>query len=293
MNDHETNSTRPSPVRTWPWALGLVSLLLHAVSILMLTPFDGRPRLGKPAGASPSVRIKLVEAAPRPLAVKSPTRPQTAGRRPRRPAAESPASASAPSTAGKSYEDLLPSGSWKGGDLPGDVMVPQGTNVGISPPTRAAIDEFSSRLDIPIFARTKGGPARAVAKVRRLPDGRFMLDYLDGDPLMRACLYVALIQRDNLEILARIMRAEERDEFLLTFAHSESLSVNLSRYVDDFLLADGRLTIARTTFQPVPHPGMALPDEHAKRAARRDRSQLDRLQDTPAFHAPLRRRLLP
>src|SRR5690606_22255567 len=111
----------------------------------------------------------------------------------------------------------------------------------------------------------------------------FSLDYLDGDPLLRACLYAVLVKQDNLDVLARLMRSEKRTEFLLTFEHEESLAVNLSRYLDDFRLGEGRLTVRRTTYQPMPSSGIPMPDEDQKRAERRDKAHLERLKELPAY----------
>lgn len=285
------------PDKFRPWRslalLGLFSLAIHLGTIFMLEAPPRRPTLGRPVGTTPAVKLKVIEKPKLEAKPKPPSRGSGRQGTAKSPTPTNSGVAAAPTAKPKSYTDLLPSGAWHGERVDQGTEVVPGTNVGVAPPTRAAIDEFSGRLDIPLFSRTKGSTeARAVAKIRRLPDGGFQLDYLDGEPLMRACLYVALIQPANLEILGRLMASEGKDEFLLTFTHTESLAINLSRYADDFSLADGRLTIRRTTFQPIPGSGMALPDEHAKRAKARDRANLERLKDTPAFHSPLRQRLL-
>jgi hypothetical protein len=284
--------SRRHPVRTLA-ILGALSLALHAATLMWLQPFaPKRATLGQPAGTTPAVKIRVVEA-PRATPVTSPSRPAAAPARPAARGNSRTAVTASTSAAPSTYTDLLPTGAWHAERIGNGTATSTGTNVGIAPKTKAAIDELSSRLDIPLFARTKGGTARAVAKLLLAPDGSFSLAYLDGDPLLRACLHAALSQKSNLDVLARLMRAEERTEFVISFVHEESIAANLSRSVDDFRLGDGRLTIARTTYQPLPTSGMPLPDAHQKRAERRDRAQLDRLMDSPAYHSPLRDRRLP
>ena len=280
------------PIRTLVY-LSILSMLFHAATLYWLHGMaDRRVTLGKPEGMSPTVKIKLVEpvkVAPVPSTTYQGKPASTGARKAARPAA---APATTSPAAPRTYSDLLPTGAWQAEQMDKDAAPVAGVNVGVAPAARAAIDEFSSRLDIPLFSRTKGGKSRAVAKILLQPDKTFMLDYLDGDPLLRACLYAALIKPANLEVLRRMMAVEAKTEFVISFTHEESSAVNLSRYLDDFRLADGRLSISRTTYQPMPTSGMPLPDEDARRAIARDKASLDRLKELPAYQSPLRHRLL-
>lgn len=281
------------PVRTLVW-LGLLSLICHALTIYWLRgPASNRAHLGKPAGISPTVKIKItqrVKVAPVASTSRSAPAARTGARH--QPSAAAPKAGAVAAAGPQTYSDLLPSGAWQAEQMGKDITPTAGTNVGVAPAARAAIDELSSRLDIPLLARAKGGKSRAVAKVILGADQIFILGYLDGDPLLRACLYAALTKPANLAVLKRMMEAEGKSEFVVAFAHEASSAINLSRYVDNFLLADGKLSISRTTFQPLPTAGIALPDADQKRAEARDRMHLQRLRDSPAYQSPLRQRSL-
>lgn len=152
---------------------------------------------------------------------------------------------------------------------------------------RITSDEISGKLDIPLVFRKKNGATKAVAKVVQT-GARFIFEYVDGDPYMRAVLYEALRTLDGQEQVMRLFASMKSPEVVIVLKLTVVQGgAPTGETFEDFAVDGHKLTISKTTVLGMTS-GFYLPDSEAKRAKRRDEAHLERIKMSPAFTSPLR-----
>jgi hypothetical protein len=284
-----------------PWVFLGVSLALHAALALWtrrawhLVP-DLVPR-GQPPR---SVRVTLREKpkpAPKPAAAElaAPASP-----RPRPPAAQPRQKPPAPAPGGLTSEALLPDASWSFAE-DGEAGSTSGTKPGTAPPSSAvqgAGSEVAGKLDIPLFLREVSGNAKAGARLVRDEGAAagWRFDWVDGDPYLRAVLFEALRAQKNQRVVLDLLTSWERTDVTIRLKQRTVVAHETTdKFREDLTFGVGTIEVTRTVFTGPSVArygggGIPLPDEEAKRAKRRDRGQLRRLEESPAFNAPIRDR---
>ncbi len=191
------------------------------------------------------------------------------------------------------YEDFLPGAAWhggEGGDEFGD-GAPGGGGGAMPPGLKAETDVFSGKLDVPLVFRAKTATAKAVAKIVRGPDGKYLFEYVDGEPVLRAVLFEAMRSQDGFKQILRLMAQLETAELVVVLRQEVVQGGGFTgETFENYAIEGTKLTIAKTHVLGVPHRGFSLPDAEAERAVARDAAQFERLKSSPAYQGPVRNR---
>jgi hypothetical protein len=193
----------------------------------------------------------------------------------------------------------------------GTVVVPQGNPYVANVATQQAGDILVDAFDIPLFMRQNQVAGKAFAKIARHKDRSLTAIFIDGNPVLRAVLYEALLDQRNRATVHRFFDGFGQQVITIRLrfkttnrgghSHNTQVSytesgVSIIRY---FSKGNPDLEMGQAGTSPtgdpavvIPITGIPLPDEEAKRAIRRDRTILKRLRMSPAHIAPIRNRPL-
>ncbi|RYZ57690.1 MAG: hypothetical protein EOP07_09235 [Proteobacteria bacterium] len=149
-------------------------------------------------------------------------------------------------------------------------------------------------FDIPLFLRENAESASASMELEPLSKNSVRLILLKGDPFLRAVIWEQLKNPKATQSLFRIAGAmgEKILKVSLSYSSQYASTTNLNRFAEDIKLRKARVSIVLTfnkdrDFGPQ-MGGMALPDEHAKLAKKRDRLATSALTESKAFQRVIR-----
>lgn len=149
---------------------------------------------------------------------------------------------------------------------------------------------LAALFDLPLALRQQKRELRAHAAISQRA-GELRLEYLDGEPILRAVIYEALQNPKAQQVLRRA----------LALLDGRRLRIEISTRPEERLQADGEssffwrganLILLKTPPPPSGGGGIALPDRAAEAAKAWDRQALLRLQDSLAYRKPLRQKTL-
>lgn len=243
----------------------------------------------KVAPRSATPKAKAVKTAKAPPAVKAPDTQQT------------PDGVVVPDLSAKladgslRYGDLFPGAVEqidKGESGHGDGAGPASTHAQI------AAEQLAGKVDVPLIYRQKNPEAKAVAMLKRRPQGDWLFASVDGDPHLRAVLYESLSEPRNegavQDLFARV--GPQVTIVLLQRAingrggASETIQLRGARLTIEKRFTGTGVSMAAPADGVSALMSMTIPDEEAERARRRDRSALAALERSPAYHSPIRNR---
>lgn len=276
----------------------LIALFLHAILLFL-------PELWAPAWKATRnvrkprpVKVRITTTPAKLAPTSAPTRPAGASRPtaatkdPGSPApSPSPPRPSGPKIA--RYEDYLPGAAWHGGEGESETGdgAPGGGGGAMPPGLKAETDVFSGKLDVPLVFRAKTASAKAVAKIVRGSDGKYLFEYVDGEPVLRAVLFEAMRSKDGFAQLLRLMAQLETAELVVVLRQEVVQGGGFTgETFENYAIEGTKLTIAKTHVLGVPHGGISLPDAEAERAVARDAAHFERLKSSPAYQGPVRNR---
>ncbi len=275
------------------------SLLCHALIGIILTV---SPKAEKTNEIRPIRILAVTRSAPptppskQPSEELSPKKTTTVHRGTRKAQREAK---SPPS--GRTYSELLPGGTWQPStDDTGYYAAKhagEGRSVLTSTGVLPSAEMFLGELQIPFVYRRKSPSMRAVAVIDLQDSGHSpVLDSLDGDPTLRAVLYEALIKERGRRFLQDWARRMNRTSIVIALQMKTTTLRENRRDIGEDVQWNGEvLTITRSFAEPPGgpnEPGMPLPDKEQIRGDRRDRRELEKLRSSPAYHSPIRNKIL-
>ena len=144
-------------------------------------------------------------------------------------------------------------------------------------------------FDVPMVARKRSIATRAFVKLRYdEAQNKLLIEQLRGEPLLRAVLYETLRLAANRPLIKELFDASQQKQLKITLQTDEE-SREQTHEDEDFSWQEDVLSIFKSA--PVPSQlaggAIALPDEEAARAIRRDLAHLSTLQKSPAYFSPL------
>jgi hypothetical protein len=188
------------------------------------------------------------------------------------------------------YEGFLPGPDHRfATDTDGEAGIQAPFNAAAEP----AVQEFGSKIDIPLFFRQNSRSAKAFAKILRRADQSLLLEFVDGEPLLRAVLFEALLEPEAVAAIYDLMAQLPRGDELLISLRQKTVAARGAgdRHESNVTLNGKKLVIEKILYQTGAAP-ISLPDKEAERAKARDKGHLDRLTQSRAFFSPIRNHLL-
>lgn len=156
-----------------------------------------------------------------------------------------------------------------------------------TPEVDRKLDEFASKILIPVLWKSNASEAKASALIRIEATGRVWLESLYGEPMLRALLFNALINKEHIERLrldldkARIARYRIILRFLPVNEIPQGLGLSVSAFEDGMVITKLLPPIMRQ------FPGMPLEDSESRRAKRREQAAIEKLKESAAFLRPI------
>jgi hypothetical protein len=153
----------------------------------------------------------------------------------------------------------------------------------------ATFNDLVSEISIPLVFRRETDNGRARAKISKAPDGSLVLRELKGDPMLRASLFDILVESDRSSSLLMNLSELFKDElFEIGLEVTTSPEPYSSEFQTSVKVLNNKvmLSIVKHLNFPVFGEGN-LPDEHSRRAKRRDKAARSRLIESPAYRESL------
>lgn len=282
----------------------VVALMLHLWMIL-----------GLDVGPLPVTRSQAVKLTVRPVAAPI-TKPETIKPKILRREAKltSPAISSSqakgsseidvkttPSESKRSYASLLPKLETQGllgldipssaeSDATGDDLIAASLGAKMAPDEQRGTDVLTSHINVPLEWRKINTSGKAIAILEyRKDDRKLWLRSLSGDPILRAVLFQFLKDPASVDQFKRVMALRLLTDFRVELRfRRETGAERTLNLADQVVVYERGVLITKTLPAPMRmFEGMPIEDEHARRAKRRDRLELSKLQESPAFQRML------
>jgi hypothetical protein len=153
----------------------------------------------------------------------------------------------------------------------------------LGPSEQVPVDLLASHIRIPMIWRGEAEEGRAVARFSLDENGVLWLRALYGTPFLRAVLFENITLKNTSEFLSEALRRSGRSDFSIVLKFARVSGSYRTLNVEATGFEDGIEIIK--TLPPVMRvfPGVAVSDSHAERAKEREKIEMRKFHDSPAF----------